>query len=48
MKMKTKAKTLLAIALCAVALSACNTMEGAGQDIKQGGQSLENTARENK
>jgi predicted small secreted protein len=29
-------------------LSACNTMAGAGQDIQQGGKSLENSANSNK
>ena len=29
-------------------LSACNTMEGAGQDIQQGGKALENSADRNK
>lgn len=27
-------------------LSACNTMKGAGQDIQQGGEKLENKAEE--
>jgi predicted small secreted protein len=29
-------------------LSACNTVEGAGKDVKKGGQAIENTARDNK
>jgi predicted small secreted protein len=29
-------------------LAACNTMEGAGQDIKQGGQAIKEEAREQK
>ena len=29
-------------------LSACNTMAGAGQDIQQGGKSLEDSAKSNK
>lgn len=29
-------------------LAACNTMEGAGQDIKKGGQKLEDSANRNK
>lgn len=31
-----------------VALSACNTMEGAGKDIQKGGEKLENAADKNK
>lgn len=30
------------------ALAGCNTMEGAGQDIKQGGQAIKDEAREQK
>ena len=30
------------------ALSACNTMEGAGKDIQHGGKALENSADRNK
>jgi predicted small secreted protein len=30
------------------ALAACNTTEGAGKDIKNTGQAIENTADENK
>ena len=29
-------------------LTACNTIEGAGQDIQQGGKALKDEARENK
>lgn len=29
-------------------LSACNTIEGAGKDIKHGGQAIENSADRNK
>lgn len=29
-------------------LAACNTMEGMGQDIKAGGEALEDSASENK
>lgn len=32
--------------LSVVLLSACNTMKGAGQDIQEGGQKLENKADE--
>ena len=39
---------LLAILIFAstVVLSACNTVEGAGKDVKAGGQAIENTARD--
>ncbi len=42
--------TLLALLLSGAAsmLSACNTMEGAGQDIQQGGKALEDSADRNK
>ena len=35
---------VLGLCLSVVALSACNTMAGAGKDIKAGGQHLENAA----
>jgi len=38
-------KTVLALTLCAATLSACNTIAGAGQDIKNAGSSIENSAR---
>lgn len=30
--------------VCSVSLSACNTLEGAGEDIQQGGQAIEDAA----
>lgn len=33
---------------CALTLSACNTVEGIGEDTKAGGQALKETAQENK
>ena len=39
--------TLLILAFAAV-LSACNTIEGAGKDIKKGGEKIENAADKNK
>lgn len=37
----------LLIALCvAVPLSACNTVEGAGQDISKGGQAIAGASRD--
>ena len=34
--------------VCTLLLSACNTMEGMGQDIQKGGEKLENKADESK
>jgi entericidin B len=39
---------LVAVLTAAAALSACNTMEGAGQDMQSGGRALENSADRNK
>jgi entericidin B len=39
---------LLALLALLPAFTACNTMEGLGQDIKAGGQSLESAASRNK
>jgi predicted small secreted protein len=36
---------LLFIVLCALALSACNTMEGAGKDIQKAGEAVEKAAK---
>ncbi|HEX4843083.1 MAG TPA: entericidin A/B family lipoprotein [Limnobacter sp.] len=36
------------LALSALSLSACNTIEGMGKDIKAGGAAIERTAEENK
>lgn len=42
-------KFVVAALLMALAgLSACNTMEGAGEDIQAGGRALENSADRNK
>lgn len=41
-----KRYALLLGLLSAFALSACNTMKGAGQDIQSGGEKLENKAEE--
>ncbi len=38
----------LYLAGAAAMLAGCNTVEGAGQDIKQGGQAIQNEANENK
>ena len=41
-----RVKVLIGFAL--LALAACNTMEGAGEDIQSGGKALENSANRNK
>ena len=44
-------KKLLALAMLsgfAVSLTACNTVEGAGKDVKATGQSIENAAEKRK
>lgn len=48
--MKSLAKITLVFGLIAAftALSACNTFEGVGKDMKSGGESLENAAERNK
>ncbi len=38
-------RTFLLIAIAAFGLSACNTVEGVGQDIQQGGKALEKAAQ---
>jgi len=39
---------IIAAALAVAFLAGCNTMEGAGKDIKQGGESIENSAKKQK
>lgn len=46
--MNTKAFTLFAAVTAVLSLSACNTVEGAGQDIQAGGHSLEKAADSHK
>ena len=41
-------RTLITILATLVLLTACNTMEGLGKDIKTAGDTLENAARKNK
>lgn len=43
-------RLLMIIALCSftLGLAACNTMEGVGQDVKAGGEKLEEEADERK
>jgi predicted small secreted protein len=40
--------TVLALAMLLPLLSACNTIEGIGEDIQKGGQSLKRAADNNK
>ncbi len=47
-KHMTRIATILAILALPILVAACNTMEGAGQDIQKGGQALENTADRHK
>jgi entericidin B len=39
---------LIAVSLALAFLAGCNTIEGAGKDIKKGGESIENSAAKNK
>lgn len=41
-------KAIISIILGAFLLSACNTMEGFGQDVQQGGKKIERSADEHK
>jgi predicted small secreted protein len=41
-------KAIIAIILGAFVLSACNTMEGFGQDVQAGGKKIERSADEHK
>lgn len=44
-----KSAVVLALALAGtLAVGACNTMEGVGQDVKAGGAAVEDTARDAK
>jgi entericidin B len=43
-----KAILMALIGVCVLALSACNTVEGAGKDVKAGGQAVENAAKDAK
>ena len=42
--MKKTLARLLALALAAAALSACNTVQGIGQDVQAGGRAIERAA----
>ena len=43
-----KAIMLALIGLSVLSLSACNTVEGAGKDVKASGQAVENAAKDSK
>jgi entericidin B len=43
-----KAILMALIGVSALALSACNTVAGAGKDVKAGGQAVENAAKDAK
>ncbi|MGB9493473.1 MAG: entericidin A/B family lipoprotein [Azonexus sp.] len=38
-------KKMFALVACVLAISACNTMEGVGKDIKKGGEAIEKAAK---
>jgi len=40
--------TAASVALAIAFLAGCNTMEGAGKDIKKGGEAIENSANKSK
>lgn len=44
MKRATKIVSLLFAALLGLSMTACNTIEGVGKDIKKGGEVIEKTA----
>ena len=41
-------KNILCIIAAMLALSACNTIEGVGKDVKKGGEAIEKAADKNK
>jgi predicted small secreted protein len=43
-----KRYTMLAIMVILPLISACNTMEGLGQDVQKGGEKIEDSADKNK
>jgi predicted small secreted protein len=38
-------KKTIMLMICALALTACNTMEGLGKDVKTAGEKIENRAK---
>lgn len=45
MKTGSFAKKLVVLLAAVAALTACNTMQGVGKDVKKAGESLENAAK---
>jgi len=43
-----KALLIALLGMSVLSLTACNTVEGAGKDVKAGGQAIENTAKDAK
>jgi entericidin B len=48
MELIMKKIAIISMFLLLPLLAACNTMEGLGQDVKKGGQNIEDTADKNK
>ena len=46
--MITRGLLLLALTVCTLGLTACNTMEGAGKDIDRGGEKMQDAADRNR
>lgn len=44
MSMWKRLMTLAAVLMLGVAIAGCNTMEGAGEDIEEGGEAIEDAA----
>jgi predicted small secreted protein len=44
--MKTRILALLALVLASVAMTACNTTKGFGEDLQSGGENLSDEARD--
>ncbi|PAT39616.1 hypothetical protein CK623_09495 [Vandammella animalimorsus] len=43
--MKAIASSILATLVAALALAGCNTVQGVGQDVQQGGRAIERAAK---
>jgi len=46
--LKRLVATLIALTFAPMLLTACNTMQGAGQDVEKAGQKVEKEAKEHK
>lgn len=44
MNMRTKTGTKLAVIMALLAITACNTVEGVGKDVKSAGETVEDAA----